>query len=145
MSVSRAPQAEAGTPEDNVVVIRSSTDIVTARQRGRALAAELGFSGGDLVVIATTISELARNIIQYATTGVIVIRQDPGNERPGIVIMARDDGPGISDIPRALSAGYAAGSRLGGGLPGVRSLMDQFDIVTRPGQGTTITVRKWLP
>ncbi|PYQ22274.1 MAG: ATP-binding protein [Acidobacteria bacterium] len=131
--------------DEGVVRIGSSADIVTARQRGRALAAGLGFSGSDLTVIATAISELARNIIEYATTGEIVLGQGRQDGRPGIVIVARDEGPGIPDVTRALTAGYSTGPGLGLGLPGVRRLMDEFDIASRPGQGTTVTVRKWLP
>jgi len=131
--------------DEGVVRIGSSADIVTARQRGRALAAGLGFSGSELTVIATAISELARNIIEYATTGEIVLGQGHQDGRPGIVIVARDEGPGIPDVTRALTAGYSTGPGLGLGLPGVRRLMDEFDIASRPGQGTTVTVRKWLP
>jgi len=127
------------------VPISSSADIVTARQRGRALAAALGFSGSDLTVIATAISELARNIIEYATTGEIVLSQDDSDGRPGIVIVARDEGPGIPDVSRALSAGYSTGPGLGLGLPGVRRLMDDFEITSDTGHGTTVAVRKWLP
>jgi len=127
------------------VPISSSADIVTARQRGRALAAALGFSGSDLTVIATAISELARNIIEYATTGEIVLSQEDSDGRPGIVIVARDEGPGIPDVSRALSAGYSTGPGLGLGLPGVRRLMDDFEITSDTGHGTTVAVRKWLP
>jgi serine/threonine-protein kinase RsbT len=145
MSSSRAPRAEPGRQEESVVPISSSADIVTARQQGRALAAALGFMGSDLTVIATAISELARNIIEYATTGEIVLSQDDSNGRPGIVIVARDEGPGIPDVSRALSAGYSTGPGLGLGLPGVRRLMDEFEITTNTGHGTTVAVRKWLP
>ena len=145
MSSSRQPRGEPGARDENVVPIGSSADIVTARQRGRALATALGFTGGDLTVIATAISELARNIIEYAKTGEIVLAQDRANDRLGIVIVARDEGPGIADIPRALSAGYSTGPGLGLGLPGVRRLIDEFEILSRPGQGTAVTARKWLP
>jgi len=96
-------------------------------------------------VIATAISELARNIIEYAATGEIVLSQDDADGRPGIVIVARDEGPGIPDLSRALSAGYSTGLGLGLGLPGVRRLMDDFEITSDPGRGTTVSVRKWLP
>jgi serine/threonine-protein kinase RsbT len=139
------PRAHAGAREESVVTISSSADIVTARQRGRALAAALGFSGSDLTLIATAISELARNIIEYATTGEIVLSQENGESRPGIVIVARDEGPGIPDLSRALSAGYSTGPGLGLGLPGVRRLMDDFQITSNAGRGTTVSVRKWLP
>jgi serine/threonine-protein kinase RsbT len=128
-----------------VVPISSSADIVVARQRGRALAQSLGFSGSDLTVIAAAISELARNIIEYAMDGAIVIRAVEKAGRPGIDILARDAGPGIPDVAKALGAGYSTGPALGVGLPGVRRLMDEFEIQSRPGEGTRVSVRKWLP
>lgn len=143
--MSSNPRREPLRPAESVVPISSSADIVTARQRGRALAAALGFSGSDLTVIATAISELARNIIEYATTGEIVLGQEDSDGRPGIVIVARDEGPGIPDLSRALSAGYSTGPGLGLGLPGVRRLMDDFVITSDAGRGTTVSVRKWLP
>jgi len=143
--MSSNPRREPLRPAESVVAISSSADIVTARQRGRALAAALGFSGSDLTVIATAISELARNIIEYATTGEIVLSQEDSEGRPGIVIVARDEGPGIPDLSRALSAGYSTGPGLGLGLPGVRRLMDDFVITSDAGRGTTVSVRKWLP
>jgi len=143
--MSSNPRAEATARDESVVPITSSADIVTARQRGRALAAALGFSGSDLTLIATAISELARNIIEYATTGEIVLSQEAADGRPGIGIVARDEGPGIPDLSRALSAGYSTGPGLGLGLPGVRRLMDDFEITSNAGRGTTVSVRKWLP
>jgi serine/threonine-protein kinase RsbT len=128
-----------------VVPIASSADIVVARQRGRALAARLGFSGSDQTVIAAAISELARNIIEYAVEGAIVISAVEHAGRMGIDILARDTGPGIPDVAKALEAGYSTGPGLGVGLPGVRRLMDEFEISSRPGEGTQVTVRKWLP
>ena len=143
--MSSSPRRDPRRPAESVVPISSSADIVTARQRGRALAAALGFSGSDLTVIATAISELARNIIEYAATGEIVLSQEDSEGRPGIVIVARDEGPGIPDLSRALSAGYSTGPGLGLGLPGVRRLMDDFVITSDAGRGTTVSVRKWLP
>jgi serine/threonine-protein kinase RsbT len=143
--MSSNPRADAGAREESVVPISSSADIVTARQRGRALAAALGFAGSDLTLIATAISELARNIIEYATSGQIVLSPEAANGRPGIAIVARDEGPGIPDVSRALSAGYSTGPGLGLGLPGVRRLMDDFEITSNAGRGTTVSVRKWLP
>src|SRR3989442_7007691 len=124
--MSSNPRADAGAREESVVPISSWADIVTARQRGRALAAGLGFSGSDLTLIATAISELARNIIEYATSGEIVLSPEAANGRPGIIIIARDEGPGIPDVSRALSAGYSTGPGHGLGLPCVRRLMDGF-------------------
>jgi serine/threonine-protein kinase RsbT len=130
---------------ETVVTVSSSADIVTARRLGRALGASLGFSGSDLTVIATAISELARNIIEYAATGAIVMTVVEKEGRPGITIVARDAGPGIPDMAKALAAGEATGQRLGVGLPGIRRLMDEFEISSHVGQGTSVTVRKWLP
>lgn len=132
-------------PRHESVVIASAADIVTARQEGRALAAELGFSGSDLTVIATAISELSRNILEYANTGEVVIAPAQKGPRVGIAIIASDRGPGIPDISRALLDGYTTGKGLGLGLPGVRRLMDEFEILSSPGSGTTVTVRKWVP
>lgn len=125
------------------VPIRSDADIVTARQQGRVLATEAGFTGGDLTVIATAISEVARNIVQYAQRGEIVLSLlEKGNKR-GVLIIARDSGPGIPDIALAMQDGFSTGKSLGLGLPGARRLMDDFEIVSTVGTGTTITMRKW--
>jgi serine/threonine-protein kinase RsbT len=146
MSSNRVPRRdEPGLVAEASIAISSSGDIVTARQRGRALAAGMGFSGSDLTLIATAISELARNIIEYATTGEVMLAQADKDGRPGIVIVARDEGPGIGDVAKALSAGYSTGQGLGLGLPGVRRLMDDFEITSDPGRGTKVSVRKWLP
>lgn len=109
------------------------------------MAARLGFSGSDLTLIATAISELARNILDYAHSGEIAFGPSQDGSRLGILIFARDSGPGIPDVPRALQAGYTTGKGLGMGLPGVRRLVDQFEITSRTGLGTSIEVRKWLP
>ena len=130
---------------ETVVPIAASTDIVTARQLGRALAASAGFAGSDLTVIATAISELARNIIDYAGQGSIVLTVVEKDGRPGITLEARDAGPGIPDVVQALGSAYSAGPGLGVGLPGVRRLMDEFEIASRAGEGTSVTVRKWVP
>ena len=120
-------------------------DIVEARQRGRALADDAGFSLTDLAIIATAISELARNALRYATGGQIVVRlaADPAHERRGIEIIAADDGPGIGDINQALQDGYSTSGSLGLGLPGVRRLMDEFQIESQPGEGSVVTAKKW--
>jgi serine/threonine-protein kinase RsbT len=127
------------------VPIASAADVVTARQRGRALAARIGFTGSDLTVIATAISELARNILEYAEVGEILVGMAQKGSRVGILIVAHDQGPGIRDVSKALQDGYTTGKGLGIGLPGVRRLMDDFEIVSIVGQGTTVTVKKWLP
>jgi serine/threonine-protein kinase RsbT len=133
----------AAAPPLAAVPITTAADVVRARQEGRSQAARIGFVGSDLTVIATAISELARNILEYAQCGEILYGPC-GNGRPGIVIVARDLGPGISDLPRALQSGFTTGKGLGMGLPGVRRLMDEFDIISTAGEGTTVRVRKWL-
>jgi serine/threonine-protein kinase RsbT len=127
------------------VAIISERDIVVARQKGRAMAANLGFSLGDSTLIATAISELARNIISYAGEGMVAMNVIYDSRREGLLIVASDEGPGISDIPRALRDGFSTSGSLGIGLPGVRRLMDEFAIESQPGRGTTITVKKWKP
>jgi len=125
------------------VGINSDQDIVTARQRGRALATELGFSTGDATLIATAISELARNIVSYARKGDITLKIVQASSRQGVLIIASDSGPGIRDIPQALRDGFSTSGSLGLGLPGVRRLMDEFEITSKPGRGTIVTVKKW--
>lgn len=125
------------------VAINSDQDIVAARQRGRALAAELGFSGVDATLIATAISELARNIVSYARRGEITLKSVSDANRQGIQVVASDDGPGIPDVRQALRDGFSTSGSLGLGLPGVRRLMDEFEITSGPGRGTTVAVRKW--
>lgn len=125
------------------VPIDTDADIVTARQRGKQLAAELGFSSIQLTLIATAISELARNILLYAKHGEIILRTAQNSDKPGVVVIARDEGPGIADLKQALHVGYSTSGSLGLGLPGVRRLMSEFEIQSEPGKGTTVTVKKW--
>ena len=126
------------------VPIRADIDIVTARQQGRALAQQIGFAGSNLTVIATAISELGRNILAYAGSGVIILRPGHFAGRRGIVIVAQDMGPGIADIELALQDGFSTSMSLGLGLPGTRRLMDEFEIVSVVDKGTTVTVKKWV-
>jgi serine/threonine-protein kinase RsbT len=125
------------------VPIASDADIVTARQQGRSLAQRAGFNGTDLTVISTAISELARNIVEYALPGEIRIRTLNEGTKVGIVVIASDQGPGIANVPLAMQDGYSSGRGLGLGLPGTRRLMDEFDIVSSVGEGTTVTMKKW--
>jgi serine/threonine-protein kinase RsbT len=127
------------------VAINSDQDIVSARQKGRVLASEIGFSSGDATLIATAISELARNIVAYASKGRIILKVVNGLNREGISVTASDDGPGIQDVSQALRDGFSTSGSLGLGLPGVRRLMDEFDITSQPGRGTTVVVKKWRP
>ena len=125
------------------VSIVTDQDVVAARQQGRAMALELGFSASDATLLATAISELARNIVSYAGRGEIVLRSNYNSGRPGVTVVARDHGPGIPSIEQALRDGYSTSGSLGLGLPGVRRLVDDFEITSEVGRGTTVTVRKW--
>ena len=129
--------------EEVEVAISCDQDIVLARQKGRAMAIELGFSSVDATLIASAISELARNIVSYAGGGKIVLGRIQGSGRVGILVVALDEGPGIPDVRQALRDGFSTSGSLGLGLPGVRRLMDEFGISSQSGQGTTVTVKKW--
>jgi len=126
------------------VVVESDRDIVSARQQGRHMAVQLGFSPGSATLIATAISELARNILLYARRGEVTMRMLESNGSRGIAVEARDEGPGIPQPQRALEDGFSTSGRLGLGLPGVKRLMDDFRLDTAPGRGTTVMVRKWV-
>jgi serine/threonine-protein kinase RsbT len=123
--------------------VASDGDIVPARARGRALAHELGFSSTDATLVATAISEIARNIVVHAGRGEIELRPAYDPDRRGLVVIARDQGPGISDVDAALREGFGTKGGLGLGLPGIRRIMDEFAIETAPNQGTTVTARMW--
>jgi len=126
------------------VPIRHDSDIVVARQKGRELALNIGFKGTDLTLIATAISEVARNILTYAKTGEIVLDVASGGTRRGLVVVAVDEGPGIPSIEDAMRDGFSTGKSLGLGLPGAKRLMDDFEIISKVGEGTTVTMKKWV-
>lgn len=126
------------------VAISSAADIVVARQKGRELAASVGFNGCDLTLIATAISEIARNIIDHAANGQVIISPANHGNRRGIQVVARDKGPGIKDVDRAMQYGFSTNRGLGVGLPGAKSLMDEFKVESKVGKGTTIIMKKWL-
>lgn len=130
--------------DETRVPIASEMDIVVARQQGRALAAAGGFSSTDQTLIATAISEVARNIVEYAQRGEIILSAVEQRGRRGMMVVARDDGPGIADPELALRDGYSTGNSLGMGLPGARRLMDEFDLWSAAGAGTTVTMKKWV-
>jgi serine/threonine-protein kinase RsbT len=117
--------------------------MVPARAKGREVASRLGFSRTDGTLIATAISEVARNILVHAGTGEILIEPVYEDDRRGIRVAAHDTGPGIRDVEAALSDGYASRGGLGLGLCGARRLMDELEIDSEPGQGTTVTMVKW--
>jgi serine/threonine-protein kinase RsbT len=130
--------------EDEVrVAITTDADLVIARAEGRAMAERLGFPRPDPTLIATAISEVARNIVVHVGCGEIVLRPIEDANRYGVVVIARDEGPGIRDVEAALQDDYSGKGGLGLGLPGARRLMDDFDIASSADSGTTVTMRKW--
>ncbi len=131
-------------PNELRISISSAADIVNARQHGRAAATKLGFDGSDLTMIAAAISEVARNIVQYAGTGEIIFQPAQQGGKHGLRIVARDEGPGIADLVAAMQYGYSSGKGLGVGLPGAKWLVDEFEIDSKVGKGTTVTMIKWL-
>ena len=132
------------TPADDVrVAIRTDADVVTARHEARAIGAGLGFSSTDLTLLATAISEIARNITTYAGEGEVALRVLDNGGRRGIEVVATDAGPGIDDVELAMQDGYTTGSGLGLGLPGTRRLVDEFELRTQPGSGTSVRLVKW--
>jgi serine/threonine-protein kinase RsbT len=125
------------------IPIRADADVVVARRRGRELAAAAGLSATELTVVATAISEIARNIVMFASHGELVVSVVGEDGRQGVMVVARDVGPGIADLERALQDGYSGYGGLGLGLPGSRRLMDEFEITTEVDKGTTVTMTKW--
>ncbi len=125
------------------VPINADVDMVPARAHARALAVELGFSRTDATLIATAISEIARNIVVHVGDGEIELRPVYEDARYGLVVVARDRGPGIRDIDAALKHGHAGRGGLGLGLPGARRLMDEFKVTSDPDRGTIVTMTKW--
>src|SRR3954453_18835584 len=125
------------------IAIESDADVVTARQRARALAVGLEMPGTDQTLLATAISEIARNITAYAVRGEVLLDVVLDGTRRGVRVVASDEGPGIEDLEKALTDGYTTGGALGLGLPGARRLVDDFDIETAPGEGTRVSLVKW--
>ncbi|MBO0848119.1 MAG: anti-sigma regulatory factor [Pseudonocardia sp.] len=128
-----------------VVAVDGPDDIVTARQAGHAMAVDLGFSLTDVTMIATAISEVARNITSYAGHGEVRLNVDRRDGREALVVEAVDQGPGIEDIARAMEDGFSTSSGLGLGLPGARRLMDGLQVQSERGHGTLVTMWKWVP
>ena len=129
--------------EEVRIPISSRADIVGARDQGRRMAARLGFGTVDQTLVATAISELARNIVLYAGSGEITIRVVTKDDQQGIMVVAQDHGPGIPDVEQVMQLGYSTSGGLGMGLPGVKRIMDHFQISSAPGRGTTVTTIKW--
>ena len=121
--------------------VDQEADVVAVRQKGRELAASVGISNSELTVVATAISEIARNIIAYTQKGEIVLKTVQQGKRRGLIVIAHDDGPGIADLNLAMRDGFSTGKTLGLGLPGARRLMDDFEIVSELGKGVTVQWR----
>jgi len=130
--------------EERTLLIRSDLDIVSARVEARDMAKAVGFGTIDQARIATAISELTRNIVLYAGEGKVILRVTERGVRRGIEVICEDNGPGIEDVNLVMQDGYSTSRGLGMGLPGAKRLMDEFEIESEVGEGTRITVRKWL-
>ncbi len=126
------------------IPVSSEIDIVTARQKGRELSARLGFSNTELTLIATAISEVTRNIVEYAKRGELCLSIVQQGDKRGIIVIASDKGPGIPNIKLAMQDGYSTKHSLGLGLPGAKRLMDEFEIISEVGKGTKVTMKKWV-
>ncbi|MHC1585769.1 MAG: anti-sigma regulatory factor [Candidatus Syntropharchaeia archaeon] len=130
--------------KEREIQINGEYDIITARSIGKEMAREVGFGIVDQTRIVTSISELARNIVVYAGKGSIFIKEIEKNEKRGLEIIAVDEGPGIEDIELAMTDGYSTSGGLGVGLGGSKRLMDEFEIESEVGKGTTVRIRKWI-
>lgn len=124
--------------------IESDAGIISARAAAWSAAQEAGFDSFDRVLIATAVSEVVRNILEYARLGEVVVATVQQGDQRGVMVVARDTGPGIADVAQAMKGGYSTGRGLGLGLSGARRLMDEFEISSQAGSGTTVTMKKWL-
>lgn len=129
--------------QERRLTIRSDDDIVMARSTARRMAEQAGFATSDQVAMAAAVSEVARNMVQFAGSGEIVISCVFSGGRRGLAVVARDTGPGIPDLEQAMEEGYSTTKGLGLGLPGARRMVDEFEILSTVGQGTTIRMKKW--
>ncbi|GAA6195495.1 serine/threonine-protein kinase RsbT [Pseudophaeobacter arcticus] len=132
-----------GVPDIQLRRITTDSDIVAARKLGRNIAESLGFSRPDQALVATAISELARNIVNYAGKGEIQIAVIQDTKGAGILVRASDQGPGIKDLSKAMQDGFSTGNSLGLGLPGTKRIMDEFDISSQPGEGVLVVAAMW--
>jgi serine/threonine-protein kinase RsbT len=126
------------------VPIREEPDVAVARGHAQRLAREQGFPEPRAAALATAVSEIARNIVVHAGAGELLLQVVEDRGRRGIVVVARDDHPGIADVAEAMEDGYSTSTGLGLGLPSARRLVDEFTLVSAPGEGTTVTMKKWV-
>lgn len=134
---------EAFAPRARVRVVDES-DLVVARRCTRELASQLGLSEVMAEALATAVTEIARNIVVHAWSGEIALGILEQDTRRGVIVTARDAGPGIADLERAMLDGFSTGTGLGYGLPGARRLVDEFEIESKVGVGTMVTLKKWV-
>ena len=130
-------------PKRDVVPLKSSNDVVMARQRVRQWAIELRFSLVDQTKLVTAASELARNTLNYGGGGEMSIETISSGARSGLRLTFEDHGPGIADIEQALRDGFTTGSGMGLGLGGSKRLVNEFSIQSEVGKGTKVTVARW--
>lgn len=123
--------------------VREEPDVALARARARELARGEGFRSGAAGALATAVTEIARNLVVHAGGGDVLLEVVEDRGRRGVLVVARDAGPGIPDMEAAMRDGYSTSGGLGMGLPGARRLMDEFAIRSAPGEGTTVTMKKW--
>ncbi|MBM9606519.1 anti-sigma regulatory factor [Desulfopila inferna] len=129
--------------DPEIITISADVDVMSARLKARQLAGKIGISGSDLTLLATAISEVARNIVQYAGSGEIEFSSVVVSGRRGLAVIARDQGPGIDDIEQAMQDGFTTSRGMGMGLPGAKRLMDDFEIISETGKGTIVRMVKW--
>ncbi|HTP29013.1 MAG TPA: anti-sigma regulatory factor [Anaeromyxobacteraceae bacterium] len=134
--------AESAFPRHRLFICEEP-DVVAAQLRARELALEEGFSRGAAGAIATAVSEVARNIIVHAGCGEILLSVTLERSRRAILVIAKDQCPGIADVERAMQDGFSTKGGLGLGLPSAKRLMDEFALASAVGEGTTVTMRKW--
>jgi serine/threonine-protein kinase RsbT len=132
------------TETDETMPIRTSDDVVRVRQAVRARAVGVGFSLVDQTKIVTAASEIARNTVDYGGGGTARIEVLRNGQRRGVRLTFTDQGPGIADLTLALKDGYTTGSGLGLGLSGAKRLCNEFDVRSAPGQGTVVTLARWI-
>lgn len=129
--------------DETEIGLRDQSDIAVAVSAARSITRKMGFSESRQFLIASAVSELATNIVRYAETGWLTIKVLRNGDRSGFEVIARDEGPGIPDLGKAMEEHYSGGTGLGLGLPSVRRIMDEFDIQSRVEAGTTVIARKW--
>lgn len=137
-------EMDGGVIQEKHFQVSSDKDVVKVREFARESAGQIGFTNNDQTLIATAVSEICRNILEYAKYGEITICPMYANSKKGILIIAKDDGPGIHNLALALKDGYSSGRGMGVGLPGTRRIMDKFNIDSEPGRGTKVEMQKWI-